>query len=222
MLAIFVATLVASSRLLRLVFDDLDVVAYLGLFVACWIGAGGALVPVPGVRPISWLMIIQQGAALDPVIVTLVAAGAMALGQTSYFLVTRRAVRSLGSTPGEPGDGVAEPGPADADAGVDAALEKEPGGDPGADGEAGGEAPGRVARARRRVVVGVRRHTFPTVFLVSLVPSPATTVATSAAASVGVSYGRWLVPALSGYLVFAGILSLVGQGLLAGLGSLLP
>ena len=37
---------------------DLGLFAYLGLMLVCWIGAGGALVPVPGVRPLSWIMIV--------------------------------------------------------------------------------------------------------------------------------------------------------------------
>ena len=89
LMAIILATFLASSRLLRFVFQGLDILAYVALFVACWIGAGGGLVPIPGVRVVSWLMIIQQGAALDPVIVAVVAAFAMVLGQTSYFLATR-------------------------------------------------------------------------------------------------------------------------------------
>ncbi len=116
-LAIFIATLIASSRLLRLVFEDIDVLAYLGLFIACWIGAGGALVPVPGVRPISWFMVVQQSAALSPVIVATLAATAMVLGQTSYFMATRAAMRraSAGGHADPPGSAAAvtEPGPAE-------------------------------------------------------------------------------------------------------------
>ena len=68
---------------------DLGLFAYLGLMLVCWIGAGGALVPVPGVRPLSWIMIVQQASSLDPVLVSVLAAVAMALGQTSLFIATR-------------------------------------------------------------------------------------------------------------------------------------
>ena len=82
--------------MLRLVFGDLDLLAYAGLFIACWVGAGGAIVPIPGVRLVSWLMIVQQGAALDPIVTALVAASAMVLGQTSYFLAARAAANRVG------------------------------------------------------------------------------------------------------------------------------
>ena len=90
LVAIVLATFVASSRLLRFFFDGADVLAYLGLFVACWVGAGGALVPVPGVRPLSWLMVIQQAAALSVFLVIPIAALAMTLGQSTSSWRRRR------------------------------------------------------------------------------------------------------------------------------------
>ena len=99
LIAIIVATTIASSRLLLRVTDNLDLVAYASLFVTCWIGAGGAIVPVPGVRAFSWFLLIQQGAALDPLIVALVGASAMVLGQTSYFLAARTAARRIEHAP---------------------------------------------------------------------------------------------------------------------------
>ncbi len=86
--AIVVGTL-AALRPLGVLVHDLDPLAYVGLAVACWIGAGGALVPIPGVREVSWVMVIHQGAALEPLIVLPVAAAAMALGQTSYYTAAR-------------------------------------------------------------------------------------------------------------------------------------
>ncbi len=68
---------------------DLGVLAYLGLMAVCWVGAGGALVPVPGVRPLSWVMIVHQSTVLIAPMVVVTAALAMALGQSSYFLATR-------------------------------------------------------------------------------------------------------------------------------------
>ena len=68
---------------------DLGILPYLALMVLCWLGTGGALVPIPGVRLLSWVTIVQQGAYLDPVLVAVLAALAMAAGQTSYFAAAR-------------------------------------------------------------------------------------------------------------------------------------
>ncbi|MFN8620726.1 MAG: hypothetical protein U0869_08300 [Chloroflexota bacterium] len=89
--AIFVGTALASAHLLRWIHEWLDLFAYLGLFITCWIGAGGLLVPIPGVRWVGLLMIVQQGATLEPGITAIVAASAMLLGQTSWFLAARAA-----------------------------------------------------------------------------------------------------------------------------------
>ena len=72
---------------------DLGILPYVALFILCWVGEGGALVPIPGVRLLSWLTIVQQGANLDPVFVAVVAAVAMACGQSTYFLVARSGSR---------------------------------------------------------------------------------------------------------------------------------
>jgi hypothetical protein len=212
--AIFVATLVASSRLLRLIFEDLDVLAYLGLFVACWVGAGGALVPVPGVRPVSWLMIMQQGAALDPITVALVAGTAMALGQSSYFLATRRALRARAARR----EGRATPEAEERAVGPPAEA-ADPAADPAAD-EAPPEA-GRLNRLRESVAGQARRHETLMPFLVALVPSPMTTVSTTASASLGTGYHRWVVPTLAGYLAFSALLAGVGRGVLTAMRGLL-
>jgi hypothetical protein len=164
LIAIVLATTIASSRLLRLVFTDLDVLAYAGLFIAAWVGAGGALVPIPGVRPMSWLMVIHQGAALDPVTVAIVAATAMALGQSSYFLVTRGAARAVpaaagrvkgggaavdGSRPG--GEAAPDEAPPDEVEGPDAPgppVAPRPSDEPGPPDEASPDAPGPPVEAQ--------------------------------------------------------------------------
>ena len=206
--AIVVATIIASSRVLRLLFQELDLLAYVGLFVSCWIGAGGALVPIPGVRPISWLMIIHQSAALDPVIVALVGALAMTLGQTSYFLATRAAANRTraprASTSAEPPAGPIDP-PGDE-------LDARP--------------PSRRARAmtgaRERVGRQVGEHGIATVFAVCALPSPLTTLTTTIAAASGMGYARYLPAAFGGYLVWCSVLALFGQGLLLAWQSVTP
>ena len=223
-LAIFVATFIASSRLLRYVFDDLDVLAYAGLFLACWIGAGGGLVPVPGVRAISWLMIVQQGAALDPVTVALVAALAMVLGQSSYFLATRATrqhlaenaahkheaqsagTHELPASPGSPAPG--DPQPTTPQAHESAV--------------AGSRRARAMASARRRITYQVQDHGIATVFVVCALPTPLTTLTTTAASASGMRYPRFFVAALSGFLLLSSILALFGQGLVLAFQSVFP
>ena len=60
--------------------------AWIGLFLANWIGNGGILVPIPGLRFVGWTMAAHQGAEGPTIIVGLVAGVAMALGQTSFYL----------------------------------------------------------------------------------------------------------------------------------------
>ena len=208
--AIVGATAIASAGLLRLAFQNLDVIAYLGLFIACWIGAGGALVPVPGVRPLSWFMIVQQGAALEPVIVAFVGASAMVLGQSSYFLATAAAKSRLAAGADHHTSTAANGDAVDSDA----------------DDQIPAQPLSRRARylraAHERVDTQVRRHGMATVFAVSALPSPFTTLSTTAAASSGMAYTRFFVAAFGGFLVFTSVLALVGQGLLAVLRNLLP
>jgi membrane protein DedA with SNARE-associated domain len=230
LVAILGATIIASSRILRLLYQELDILAYAGLFAACWVGAGGALVPIPGVRPISWFMIVQQGAALDPVVVALVAAIAMALGQTSYFLAARAARRRALGHAVAPPDLLADPGtdPA-ADPGANPADPRattaDPAAAPGAD-LAARPSTGRRARrmeaARRRVTRQVQTHGVATVFAVCALPTPLTTLTTTAAAAAGMGYIRYIPAAFGGYLVLSAVLVLFGQGLGNLVASLVP
>lgn len=208
--AIFVATLIASSRLLRFVFQDLDILAYVGLFVACWIGAGGMIVPIPGVRLVSWLMIVQQGAALDPIIVALIAAFAMLLGQTSYFFAARAAAGRVGRHADD----------LDAAAAAERAVDDvRPAS--AVDAEELSRRKRYMQDAERRVNRQIRQHGIATVFLVCALPTPVTTITTTAAATIGMRYPRFALAAFAGFLVLSCLLVAVGVGLFAGIRSLL-
>jgi uncharacterized membrane protein YdjX (TVP38/TMEM64 family) len=204
-LAIIVAALVASANLwTRLRNPELDFLGYASLFVACWIGAGGALVPIPGVRAISWVMIVQQGATLDPLVVTAVAASAMVLGQTSYFMATRtalaRARRHAAAHPAAPTTPSSGP-PTDTTPAESATH-------------------GRLAtlmlRARDAIESQIERHGFVTVFVVCTLPTPLTTLTTTAAADSGMPYWRYFIAAAGGFLVLSGALAFVGDELFGG------
>jgi uncharacterized membrane protein YdjX (TVP38/TMEM64 family) len=202
-LAISVAAIVASANLWeRLRNPELGLLGYLSLFITCWIGAGGALVPIPGVRAVSWVMIVQQGAAFDPLVVTGVAATAMVLGQTSYFFATRAAVAR--ATRGH------------ATGTIDAELhaDDEP---PEPDVSRRQRMTALMQRAREAVERQIGRHGFLTVFFVCALPTPLTTLTTTAAADSGMSYPRYLIAAAGGFVLLCGVLAFLGDTLFGGI-----
>jgi len=162
-------------------------------------------VPVPGVRAMSWLMIMQQGAALNPYVVAAVGAGAMVIGRTSYFVATRARARRSGA--------MSESTPTDEAPEEELAAESED--EPAsASPEEMGRRQRYMASATRRIQRQIHEHGMATVFVVSALPSPMTTLTTTAAASSGMSYVRFFAAAFSGFLLLSAILAGVGQALL--------
>jgi uncharacterized membrane protein YdjX (TVP38/TMEM64 family) len=205
-LAVAAALFVSSANILeRLRNPAFDVLAYVSLFVACWIGAGGALVPIPGVRALSWVMIVQQGAALDPLIVAVIAASAMVLGQSSYFFATRaawnRRHRDLDPELEMPTD--AEP-QNELEAEADANTHRR-------------RTPKWFSRAADRIQLQIYRHGFMTVFVVCALPTPLTTLTTTAAAGSGMGYGRYVVAAAAGFVALSTTLAFLGDNLFGGI-----
>lgn len=94
-LAVFVLIVLSSSRFLRVIFEGLDIVAFVGLFLVNWLGNGGVLVPIPGARFIGLLMIFQQAVLLPSWEVLVVAGAAMGLGMLSYYIAGVRTAQSL-------------------------------------------------------------------------------------------------------------------------------
>jgi hypothetical protein len=197
---------------------DLGALPYLALMALCWLGMGGALVPIPGVRFLSWVTIVQQGGALQPLLVAILAALAMALGQTSFFIAARSGEGFVrGRVGGEPDR---EPGDEDGRSATESPAATAPSAP--ASTTAASE-PRRLLRDGRRrlaragTTIGHRIAAAPrrTIFLASLVPTPLTTLSTVAAATVGVSFRTFFVTALAGFLVFSSILAILGQSLIA-------
>jgi uncharacterized membrane protein len=93
-LAVLAVAVLSSFRFLHLIFDALDIFAFVGLFLVNWLGKGGALVPIPGARFIGLLMIFQQTVLLPSWEVFAVAGAAMALGLLSYYIAGVRTARS--------------------------------------------------------------------------------------------------------------------------------
>jgi membrane protein DedA with SNARE-associated domain len=207
---------VLASNVARLVGAAMDagVLAYLGLMGVCWVGAGGALVPVPGVRPLSWVMIVHQSTVLAAPIVVVVAAVAMALGQSSYFVATRIETRRLQEGHGHHHHGhLRVPVGSETSTGV------------GSNGTGARSSGGVAARSRAllesgRAAVTRRMTTHPQriVFLLCVLPNPLTTFATVSAASSRVPFGRFFAASLAGFLVLSTALAVAGQGILAILG----
>jgi membrane protein DedA with SNARE-associated domain len=200
---------VSSANLLeRLRNPELDLLGYVSLFVACWIGAGGALVPIPGVRALSWVMIIQQGAALDPLVVALIAASAMVLGQSSYFVATRTAQnrRQHASASAEAATVDSEAGEPDDDLATETDTDTHR-----------HRMPAFMTRAADRIQRQIHRHGFLTVFAVCALPTPLTTLTTTAAAGSGMGYARYAVAAFAGFMTLSTVLAFLGDNLFGGI-----
>jgi membrane protein DedA with SNARE-associated domain len=206
--AIVVFALAALPFLARVAGEaiELGALPYVALIILCWIGEGGALVPIPGVRLLSWVTIVQMGGTLEPLLVAALAGLAMTLGQSSYFVVTRSGERLIDrhippgrlrehlpflvpAPAGDPGGG-AEPAEADARDG------------------------GRLARASASVKRRLQAHPRATIVAVSTVPSPLTTITTVAAASAGVPFRTFFLAALTGFLILSTVLAIAGQAIL--------
>ena len=176
-------------------FPGLDVFAYLGLFVVNWVGAGGLLVPIPGARIVGWLMIVQQGAAFDPLVAGLVGGLAMAIGQVSYYVAANAGAhrtRPAGNAPAKP-----------------SMLVRVLGAD-------------RAAHLKERVVWLITNHGFATVLALSLVPNPLTTFACITAGAVGMGFRRFVSATFIGRVTLGLVLAYIGQGLFDAIGGLLP
>jgi len=211
LLLALIAALVAvgSVALLPGSLPRIDLVPYLGLAAACWVGAGGVLVPVPGTRPLSWVMIVHQSVALDPLVVAIAGALAMALGQTSLYIAAQHGTqhhRTRKERHDHPRKAPAPPGEiSDTD-----------------QGDASPSRAGRVTRATirvkafgRRAAERLKRHPVGSVLLLSVVPSPLTSMASGAAGAAGMPFLKFFLSSLAGFLVFVCLLVILGTGLLA-------
>jgi membrane protein DedA with SNARE-associated domain len=196
---------------------NLGLLPYLALMILCWLGEGGALVPIPGVRLLSWVTIVQQGANLDPILVALLAAAAMAAGQTSYFAAARYGDRFASGriqrfahlrVPGTSADAADTAEQVDAVPPVEAGRSRRL--------MRGGRE--RLERAGRAVASGMRSHPYRTVFFASIIPNPITTLATLTAAMSGVPFVRYFLPLTAGFLIFCSVLAASGRGILAAMG----
>jgi membrane protein DedA with SNARE-associated domain len=230
LVALVLGTIAAFHPAAALV-TALDPLAYTGLVVVCWIGAGGALVPIPGVRYVSWFMVAHQGAYMDPLVVAPLAAAAMALGQTSYYAAARvgadRVKARLGRreghrTSGGGADGAAPPGVAVPDEAASSGAATPPHGHR----SILDRAPTPIRRAMTTAKDAITRlldvHPRRAIFLVSVFPTPLTTFAAASAGALGVRFTPFFVAAFAGFLVLASVLAILGQGILRALGISTP
>lgn len=206
--AVLVFALAALPFLTRVAGEaiELGALPYIALVILCWIGEGGALVPIPGVRLLSWVTIVQLGGTLEPLLVAGLAGLAMALGQSSYFTVTRSGERLIDRhiPPGRLREHLPFLVPASAG---------DPGGAAGT-AEADGHDGGRLAQASASVKRRLQAHPRATIVAVSTVPSPLTTITTVAAASTGVPFRTFFLAALTGFLILSTVLAVAGQAIL--------
>jgi hypothetical protein len=198
LVALFVATAIASARILLAIAGELDLVAYVGLFVVNWLGNGGGLVPIPGARYVGLLMIFQQAVVLPAVEVWLVGGTAMALGLLSYYVAGARsaAIYSSGDHAGaiEAAQDVATPDTSD----------KEP-------------RPRLTARftrswaqARERSQPLIERHGILGMFALCLVPWPLAAGGAFIGGAMGFGFARFLVASLAAKLALSALVVVAG------------
>jgi membrane protein DedA with SNARE-associated domain len=180
--AAIIGTLIALD-LARTIGPGINLGAWVGLFLANWIGNGGLLVPIPGLRLVGWTMIVHQGADGPTLLVGLVAGFAMALGQTSFYLTAASGSDRLRSSKKS---------------------------------DRTGQVADVMRRAKERTEDFVRRHGFPTIFTLSLIPNPLTTFATITAGSLGMGFRGFLAANFLGHVILGLILALLGQRLANG------
>jgi len=183
------ASLFLGARLVRLFLGLTDLAAYMGLFIVNWIANGGLLVPIPGLRIVGWLLIISQGAALDPAVAGVVGGIAMALGQTSFYVAGDAGRRRTASH-----DPAVTGSPRHARL---ARLSAGP----------------RVAQAKQRITRLLRVHGFATITLISVIPSPLTAFACGTAGAMGMGFRRFVLASLVGRIALGLVLAYLGSGL---------
>jgi membrane protein DedA with SNARE-associated domain len=176
-------TLIAAGLAKRLGLD-IPWAAWIGLFLANWIGNGGILVPIPGLRLVGMAMAAYQGAYGSTILVGLVAGFAMALGQTSFYLTAASGSRHLQDP---------------------AKKEKKP---------REGRLAQTMRKAMEVTADFVDRHGIPTIFTLSTFPNPLTTFATITAGSMGMGFREFLIANFAGHVLLGLILALFGQRLL--------
>ena len=188
------ASIFLGAHLLRLLFGLTDLGAFAGMFIVNWVANGGLLVPIPGLRIVGWLLIISQGAALDPAIAGVVGGVAMALGQTSYY-VTGDAGRR--HTSGHAADVPAGPPRHARLARLSSRLSSS----------------ARITRAKERITQLLGVHGFATITVLSLLPSPLTAFACATAGAMGMGFRRFVLASLLGRIAFGLLLAYLGSGL---------
>jgi membrane protein DedA with SNARE-associated domain len=185
LVAAIIAVTISASRLLILIADTLDILAYAGLFVTNFVANGGLLVPVPGLRLVGWLMIIQQGGALDAGVAGVIGGVAMALGQTSLY------VAGASAREGAQRHHAAEP----------SRLRSITSGE-------------RAQAMRDRLERLLHTHGFATVVGVSLLPTPLTTVAAGMAGAMGYGFRRFVLASLIGRIALGLVLAYLGDAII--------
>ena len=238
-LAIVVVAVLSSFRVLRVLFDALNIVAFLGLFLVNWLGNGGALVPIPGARFIGLLLVFQQAVLLPSWEVFAVAGAAMALGLLSYYIAGARTAESYGEGDTEGAEQLAaqtgmldeqqsefSPG-ADLDeqmvsamagvkiAGEDESVSAQPGSAP-----TQAEPPTRFGRVRRRFTRSLKRtqeRAQPIIeqrgtygmFLLCFAPSPMGTAAAYLGGLMRFGFLRYLLASFAAKYLLTGIIVLL-------------
>jgi hypothetical protein len=229
--AVLVVLVLSSLRFLQVVFEALDIVAFVGLFLVNWLGNGGALVPIPGARFAGLLLIFQQAVLLPSWEVFAVAGGAMALGLLSYYIAGARTAKSYAAGDSEGAQQLAtetgmldderpefSPG-AELDADVVTAIAgSAPPAPATSDGPSAVTQPAsRLARLRARFSTSLKRaqeRARPVIeqrglygmFLLCFAPTPLGTAAAYLGGLMRFSFSRYLLASFAAKYLLAGII----------------
>jgi hypothetical protein len=198
LVALFTATAIASARILLAIANELDLVAYLGLFLVNWLGNGGGLVPIPGARYIGLLMIFQQAVLLPAGEVWLVGGSAMALGLLSYYVAGARSAAFYAN--GEHAKAIeavqdvspTTPAPGETKHGMTARLARS------------------WAQARERAQPLIERHGIAGMALLCFVPWPLAAGGAFIGGAMGFGFARFLAVSFAAKLALSAIVVLAG------------
>jgi hypothetical protein len=232
-LAIVAAVLFSSFRILQILFDGLDIVALIGLFLVNWLGNGGALVPIPGARFIGLVLVFNQALALPSWEVFGVAGAGMSLGLLSYYIAGARTAQSYAEGDSQGAEDLArETGMLDDDsvdfspgaeldaravaaiAGVEpedpepsaAASTSEPGSD---EGRLRSRFRSGLLRAQARAKPVLEKRGTAGMFLLCLAPTPMGTAAAYLGGLMRFGFSRYLLASFAAKFLLTGIIVLL-------------
>jgi hypothetical protein len=214
----------SSMKFFRIALEDLDITAYVGLFLVNWIGNGGVLVPIPGARFVGLLMIFQNAVLFPSLEVFAVSGAAMGLGLLSYYIAGARTERAYRKGDTEGAERLAkdtgmlaqadEPTMDMAQSMTPIAQSPHPKEDhAGAQGQGGGlkrRVSDSFKQAQDRAEPVIEKHGVSGMFLLCFAPTPLGTAAAFLGGLMRFGFSRYLAASFASKYLLAGIIVVAG------------